>query len=63
MTAMKIIFDGVLIYLVICTVISIIRTIGAKREKWHVYNGQGMSFDQAFIRYFVEDITWGQVTI
>lgn len=43
MTAMKIIFDGVLIYLVICTVILIIRTIGAKREKWHVYNGQGMS--------------------
>lgn len=63
MTMMKIIFGGVLIYLTICTVISIIRTIGAKHDEWHVYNGQGMSFDQAFIRYFVEDITWGQVII
>lgn len=63
MTAMKIIFDGVLIYLVICTVISIIRTVGAKREEWHVYNGQGMSFNQAFVRYFIEDATLGQVTI
>lgn len=63
MIAMKIIFDGVLIYLVICTIISIIRTVGAKREEWHVYNGQGMSFNQAFVRYFIEDATLGQVTI
>lgn len=63
MTAMKIISDGVLIYLIICTVISIIRTVGAKREEWHVYNGQGMSFNQAFVRYFIEDATLGQVTI
>ncbi len=59
MLVMKIIFNVLIAYLVICTVISIIRTVGAKREEWHVYNGQGMSFNQAF----VEDATLGQVTI
>ena len=44
MLVMKIIFNVLIAYLVICTVISIIRTVGAKREEWHVYNGQGMSF-------------------
>ena len=63
MLVMKIIFNVLIAYLVICTVISIIRTVGAKREKWHVYNGQGMSFNQAFVRYFIEDVTLGQVTI
>lgn len=63
MLTMKIIFGGILMYLLLCVAISIIRTVGAKRESWHVYNGQGMSFNQAFIRYFVEDATLGQVTI
>lgn len=63
MLVMKIIFNVLIAYLVICTVISIIRTVGAKREEWHVYNGQGMSFNQAFVRYFIEDVTLGQVTI
>lgn len=63
MLVMKIIFNVLIAYLVICTVISIIRTVGAKREEWHVYNGQGMSFNQAFVRYFTEDATLGQVTI
>ena len=63
MLVMKIIFNVLIAYLVICTVISIIRTVGAKREEWHVYNGQGMSFNQAFARYFIEDATLGQVTI
>ena len=47
MLVMKIIFNVLIAYLVICTVISIIRTVGAKREEWHVYNGQGMSFNHA----------------
>ena len=63
MLVMKIIFNVLIAYLIICTVISIIRTVGAKREEWHVYNGQGMSFNQAFVRYFIEDTTLGQVTI
>lgn len=63
MLVMKIIFNVLIAYLVICTVISIIRTVGAKREEWHVYNGQGMSFNQAFVRYFIEDATLSQVTI
>ena len=63
MLVMKIIFNVLIAYLVICTVISIIRTVGAKREEWHVYNGQGMNFNQAFVRYFIEDATLGQVTI
>ncbi|MCT3535458.1 hypothetical protein EFR57_11180 [Lactobacillus crispatus] len=63
MLVMKIIFNVLIAYLVICTVISIIRTVGAKREEWHVYNGQGMSFNQAFVRYFIKDATLGQVTI
>lgn len=53
----------VLAYLTICFLVSMIRTIGARREEWHVYNGQGMSFGEAFVRYFIEDITLGQVTI
>lgn len=63
MLVMKIIFNVLIAYLIICTVISIIRTVGAKREEWHVYNGQGMSFNQAFVRYFIEDAILGQVTI
>lgn len=53
----------VLVYLAICFLVSMARTIGAKREEWHVYNGQGMSFGEAFVRYFIEDITLGQITI
>lgn len=47
----------VLVYLAICFLVSMARTIGAKREEWHVYNGQGMSFGEAFVRYFIEDIS------
>lgn len=60
---MRIIADIMLVYLAVCFLVSVIRTIGAKREQWHVYNGQGMSFIDAFVRYFIEDITLGQVTI
>ena len=63
MLVMKIIFNVLIAYLVICTVISIISTVGANRDEWHVYNGQGMSFYQAFVSYFIEDATLGQVTI
>lgn len=53
----------VLGYLAVCFLGSMARTIGAKREEWHVYNGQGMSLGDAFVRYFIEDITLGHVTI
>ncbi|WP_258381279.1 hypothetical protein [Lactobacillus helveticus] len=32
----------VLGYLAVCFLVSMARTSGAKREEWHVYNGQGM---------------------
>ncbi|CDI41706.1 hypothetical protein [Lactobacillus helveticus] len=44
----------VLGYLAVCFLGSMARTIGAKREEWHVYNGQGMSFGDAFVRYFID---------
>lgn len=53
----------VLGYLAVCFLVSMARTSGAKREEWHVYNGQGMSFGDVFVRYFIEDITLGHVTI
>ncbi|RVU70893.1 MULTISPECIES: hypothetical protein [Lactobacillus] len=63
MLIIKILFITLISFLLVCNLAAGLKTLTTHREKWFVYEGQGMTFAQAFVRYLVKCVSFGQTSL